>query len=292
MNVARLASIAWMASVLVAMATLAPRAAQARESFDTCTHVVTALPATLSLRGTWCLQGNFTPNLAAGNAITIDMDHITLDCNGYSIDNTQAGGGTNAIGISSTDFANITVRNCDLRGFRMGVRMLGDAGGHLVEDSRFLQNTFVAVTVHGTGSVVRRNLVLDTGASTASDFATGIYALGSVDVADNLVAGVAARVGSNGNAYGIYTESNPGGTVSGNRVRDLARAGTGSSWAVFNNNSGRMAVVDNDLVSLAPANAFGVRCQNAQGGAAGNVISGFTTALVACTSDGNNVVAP
>lgn len=277
----------------IAVATLAlPRTALARESEDTCTHVVTALPATLSLRGTWCLQADFKPNLATGNAITIDIEHITLDCNGHAIDNTQAGGGTSAIGIASTDYANITVRNCDVRGFRMGVRLLGDAGGHLVEDSRFQQNTFVSVNVHGTGSVVRRNFVTDTGASTASDFATGIYTRASVDVADNLVDGVAARIGSNGNAYGIYTEGNPSGTVSGNRVRGVARAGTGSAWAVFNNNSGRMTVVDNDLVSFSPVQAYGVRCQNAQGGASGNVISGFVTALVTCTSDGGNVVAP
>jgi hypothetical protein len=271
---------------------LAPGAARAAESYDTCSSVVTTLPATLATQGTWCLDKNFAPSMMSGNAISITANHVTLDCNNFVIDNTQAGGGTNAIGIAATDMANITLRHCDVRGFRMGARLLGTSGGHVVEDNRFQQNTYVAVNVQGNGSIVRRNLVLDTGASTITDFATGIYTNYTVDVIDNTVAGVVARAGSNGNAYGINTEANTSGTIALNRIRGLVRQGTGSAWGVYNNNSGRINLTDNDLASVSSTNAFGLRCANSQGSSTGNVINGFVTGHVNCSPDGNNVVAP
>jgi hypothetical protein len=271
---------------------LAPRTAQAAESYDTCTSVIASLPATLSTQGTWCFDKNFAPSMASGNAITITANHVTLDCNGFLLDNTQAGGATNAIGIAATDMANLTIRHCDVRGFRMGARLLGVSGGHVVEDNRFQQNTYVGVNVQGNGSVVRRNLVLDTGASTISDFAMGIYTNYTVDVIDNTVSGVAARVGSNGNAYGINTEANSSGTIALNRIRGITRQGTGSAWGVYNNNSGRINLTDNDLASVSPTNAFGLRCQTSQGSSTGNVINGFVTGHVNCSPDGNNLVVP
>jgi nitrous oxidase accessory protein NosD len=272
---------------------LAPAGARAAESYDACTNVIAALPATISTQGTWCLDQDFVPNMASGNAITITAHHVTIDCNGFRIDNTAAGGATNAIGIASTEMSNLTIRNCDIRGFRMGLRIYGSTGGHVIEDNRFQQNRYVGANVHGPGSVVRRNLVLDTGGSTIADFAMGIYTNFSVDVLDNTVSGVVARVGSvAGNAYGIHTEANTAGNVSGNRIRGVTRQGTGSSWGIYNSNSGRVTLADNDLVSLSPTNAYGLRCENNQGSSTGNIINGFAAGHVGCSPDGNNVVAP
>jgi nitrous oxidase accessory protein NosD len=281
--------------ILLAMLALglAPGTSRAAESFDACTNLIQVLPATLSVQGTYCFDQDLAPNMASGNAITVTASHVIIDCNGFRLDNTAAGGATTAIGIASTDMANLTIRHCDIRGFRMGARIYGTTGGHVIEDNRFQQNRYNGLNVHGSGSVVRRNLVLDTGGSTIADFSMGIYTNFSVDVLDNTVSGVVARVGSvAGNAYGIHTEANTAGNVSGNRIRGITRQGTGASWGIYNSNSGRVTLADNDLVSLSPTNAYGLRCHDSLGSSTGNVINGFAAGHINCAPDGNNVVAP
>ena len=276
---------------LAALAILAPRPARAAESFDACEHAITTLPATVNAPGIWCLDGNLATSMASGNAINIVASNATIDCNHFILDGSGAGTSTATIGIAGANLLNATIRNCDIRGFLHGVRLVGTTGGHLVEDNRFYKNTYIAVIVHGTGSVVRRNRVFDTGGAPSPDFAVGIYTANSVDVQDNIISGVTARTGSNGNAYGIHTESNPTGTLSGNLIRGLQRQGTGTQYGIYNSNSGRISLVDNDLTSSAATGAVGLRCHNNQGSARGNVINGFANGLINCTPDGGNVVA-
>lgn len=279
--------------LLAALALLpVPGPARAAESYDACTASITTFPATISTPGTYCLDASHALSLASGSAIAINASHVTLDCNGFMLDNRTAGPSTTAIGVSSTDRYNIVVRHCDIRGFLMGLRMYGPTGGHVIEDNRFLQNTYIGLNVHGNGSVVRRNLVLDTGTTTSADFAVGIYTANSVDITENLVSGVFARIGGNGNAYGIFTEANPSGNITANRIRGLTRQGGGSVWGNCNSNSGRITIADNDLVSLSPTNAYGLRCQNNQGSSTGNIINGFIAGHINCSPDGGNLVAP
>jgi hypothetical protein len=270
---------------------LAPAPARAAESFDACTNVISALPATVNAPGIWCMDQNLATSMATGNAINVVASNATIDCNNFILDGTSAGPTTATIGIAGANLLNTTIRRCDIRGFYNGVRLVGTTGGHLVEDNRFWKNTYIAAIVHGTGSVVRRNRVFDTGGAPSPDFAVGIYAAYSVDVLDNIVSGVTARTGSNGNAYGIHTESNPTGTLSGNLIRGLVRKGVGTQYGIYNNNSGRISLVDNDLTSPSPTGAIGLRCQDNKGSARGNVINGFANGMINCTPDGGNVVA-
>jgi hypothetical protein len=276
---------------LLAFAALAPRPARAAESFDACEHVIASLPATVNAPGIWCMDSSLATSMASGNAINVTASNVTIDCNNFILDGTGAGATTTAVGIGGANLLNTTVRRCDIRGFKHGVRLVGTTGGHLVEDNRFYKNTYIAVIVHGTGSVVRRNRVFDTGGTDTPDFAVGIYTANSVDVQDNIISGVTARTGSNGNAYGINTESNPTGTLSGNLIRGLVRQGIGTQYGIYNSNSGRISLVDNDLTSPSPTGAVGLRCHNNQGSARGNIINGFANGLINCTPDGGNVVA-
>ncbi|MEM3407973.1 MAG: hypothetical protein QXW80_00905 [Candidatus Micrarchaeia archaeon] len=47
----------------------------------------------------------------SGTALTIGADHITLDCQGYTINHTGSGSGINASGRT-----NITIKNCNIIG--------------------------------------------------------------------------------------------------------------------------------------------------------------------------------
>src|SRR5690606_2404136 len=145
---------------------------------------------------------------------------------------------------------NATIRNCSIRGFRRGVGLFGSSGGgHVVEDNRLDNNTYMGINIAGDGSVVRRNQVLDTGGG--AEHAFGIYAWYGVDILDNTVSGVlpAGNAAGTGSAYGIYTHLNPNGSISTNRVRSLVSRGEGGVYGIYNSSSDRISVRGNDIVN-------------------------------------------
>ncbi len=279
--------------VLLAAAFLAlPGKAAAAESFDSCTNVITTLPATISKSGTWCLKQDLTTSALGGTAIMINANDVTLDCNGYKIDGANAGVDTKMFGIRGGDRLNVTVRHCMVRGFYVGMYLYGaNGGGHLVEDNRFDVNRYIGMQVEGDGSIARRNIVTDTGGSTALN-SFGIYGRYTMDLLDNTVSTVFIRAGLYGATYGIYATDNLGGSVSGNRVRQVLKAGTGSPRALQTTYSGRITVQGNDLIGNGSAARVGLGCHGTNSRARNNVISGFTTAMSNCGDAGGNDVSP
>src|SRR5207344_356177 len=123
------------------------------------------------------------------------------------VDGSSAGLGTQTVGVYATGRSNLVVRHCRVRGFYRGLYFTGSAGGgHLIEDNSFEGSTLNGLTVQ-SGSVVRRNRVLDTGKSTISTLPVAIYASQSTDVLDNTVSGVTATAASNSDAIGIFASS-------------------------------------------------------------------------------------
>lgn len=247
---------------------------------------ITALPATLSTQGVYCLKKDLATQITTGAAITVDANNITLDCNGYKVGGLSAGPGTNASGIAASARQNVVVRNCNVRGFAIGVNLQG--AGHTVEDNRLDGNTRIGVLVSGDGSLVRRNRIVDTGGATTSPFAfAGIYVLYSVDVLDNTVAGVTASSGSNQMAVGIYTNQNPDGEIAGNRVRGMTGDGSGFPAGIRNLSSGALRLRNNQVVG--DDIGVAIYCPNAQAVATGNHLLGWPGAVVGCTSGAGNV---
>ena len=59
-----------------------------------------------------------------------------------------------------------------IRGFRKGIDLTGlVSSGHLVEDNRLDQNTHIGVAIEGGGSVLRRNVITDTGTGKSATWA-------------------------------------------------------------------------------------------------------------------------
>jgi hypothetical protein len=270
-----------------------PRIAQAAEDYDNCTGTITSLPAVINSQGTWCLKHNLTTSITSGDAILINTNNVTIDCNNFMLDGSGAGTGTLANGIHAANRLNATVRNCSIRGFGYGIDFFGiSGGGHAIEDSRFDGNTLAGIFAEGDGSVVRRNRVLNSGPSTVISYAYGIDTQYSVDILDNVISGVTVAVGGNGSASGIVTVNNLTGRISGNAVRALAKDGTGTISGVVNVSPGHIFMRGNDVVGDASAGSIGLRCGSSQGSARDNVISGFATALQSCTDSGGNDIAP
>jgi hypothetical protein len=266
-----------------------PRIAHAAESYDNCTGFITSIPATITTQGTWCLKTDLATAITSGNAITINTNNVTIDCNNFKLGGLAAGVGSQTVGILATSHLNTTVRHCNIRGFYAGIAFAGTgSGGHVVEDNRFDGNLYIGIDVEADGSTIRRNLVFDTGGSTHTINAEAIYAVGLVDVLDNTISGVLATTGGGGAAQGIYTYS-AGGTISGNRVRGLVGDGAGGSYANYNLFSSRVSIHNNDFIG---PGTQGLHCFTGDGSFRDNLISGYTASNDFCTDGGGNAIVP
>ena len=286
----RLASLLFVLSML-ALPALAPRTAAAAESYDTCDSFISSLPAVLSSSGTYCFNADLTTSITSGKAITINADNVVIDCNDFRLDGLGGGDATLAYGIHANARSGATIRHCNLRGFYYAILLAGGTG-HLVEDNRLDNNTYVGMRVDGARSEVRRNRISDSGGSTAIATAFGLLTYGSVDVLDNTIAGVLARTGGNGGAYGIYTNGNLVGSISGNKVRNVLKDGTGGAFGIYNSTSDRITMRNNDLLGVGGSGSAAFHCANANGSVRDNVLLGFAAGYGGCSNDGGNVFAP
>jgi hypothetical protein len=280
--------------LLILSLAAAPRTAQAAQSYDNCTGFITSIPAVISTQGTWCFKADLTTAITSGNAIIINTNNVTIDCNDFKLGGLSAGLATNAIGITAVNRLNLTVRHCNIRGFLGGLYFSGSAGGgHLIEDNRFDGNTYTGFQVEGDGSLVQRNRVFDTGGTTLPlPGAYGMFTQFSVDIRDNTVSGVFASAGGGGSATGIRTESNVGGRITGNGVRGLAADGAGISIAIYNGTSDRVTLDDNQVLGDASPGSIGLRCGSSNSRAKDNVIGAFATAIDTCGNAGGNDNTP
>ena len=216
----------------------APGLAWAAHSYGTCTGYIDSLPATIASSGTWCLRADELTAQTSGAAVSVEADFVVIDCNDFRLSGIQAGAATMTTGIAvrERDRHNVVVRHCHLEGFRYGVAMMGFS--HVVEHNTIDASTFVGVSVRGSYTVVRDNLVRETGGRPGAEEAYGIVMLGEFGMAlDNTVAGVSPFLledkGRGGRhhddredwrTYGILLRD---GVVQGNRVIDLAATATG-----------------------------------------------------------------
>jgi hypothetical protein len=277
---------------LMACLTLVPTAAHAAQSYDNCTGFITSIPAVITTQGTWCMDRDLSTALVYGNAILVQTNNVTIDCNHFKLGGLAAGAGTYGTGVRATGRNNITVRNCTIRGFEYGISLQGGSNsGHVVEDNRLDGNTYMGAIVYGDGSVIRRNLAVDTGGTTNTGSAVALYGVGGVDLVDNVVDGVFASH-PDGSAYGLYSNAAAAASITGNRVRRLVGGdGSGSRYGIQVLSGDRVSVRGNDILDGTGApGGYGLVCtSNGLGSARDNTVLGFGTGLAFCNDDGGNV---
>jgi len=246
---------------------------------------ITSLPATISTQGVYCLKQDLATAIGSGNAISINTNNVTLDCNHFKVGGLAAGLATQAKGISASARANIVVRNCNVRGFRTGISLGGS--GHVVESNRLDGNLQHGILVQGENSTVRGNRVFDTGGVDVAS--RGIETSGAVDIIDNTVSGVETADGSGFAATGILALSSPGGSVKGNIVRGVT--GDNGAFAIALAYSPKVSVRQN--VMFSPSHLLGnngVFCFSGASVVADNSILGFTAAAQGCSPHGANLI--
>ncbi|QSX77797.1 right-handed parallel beta-helix repeat-containing protein [Agrilutibacter solisilvae] len=275
------------------------RPAQA-ETVANCVGFIGGVPTSISTPGVWCMDQDVSTAITTGNAVTILTNNVTLDCNGFKIGGTAAGPATQAVGVFADSRLNVTLRNCNVRGFQFGV-LLFDAtggGGHVVEGNRLDGNTNAGLWIGGDGSVVRDNRVANTGGVGAVGSAWGILVRGRVDVIGNVVSGVNPSQTVPAAGFGIQVLGSTGSRVAGNIVRGVMEgtgggAPGGAASMAIDESSGRVLVQDNSLFYTGTANfSLGLKCYgNAPLGVArGNDIIGFAFPFVGCADGGGNQV--
>lgn len=287
-------SIRHLAAALFLLGLIAAPAAVRAETFNTCAGFIDTLPATITTQGTWCLRHDVSTAITSGGAITINTNNVTLDCNNFKLGGLAAGVTTEAFGVYSANRVNTTIRNCTIRGFKYGIRLDGDGAGHLVENNRLDNNTLNGIFVRGDSSVIRGNMIVDTGGVPDSFGLYAIYAYYDVDVLDNAINNMFATEGSNDVVVGIYAISNNSGTISGNRVRGLSSDPAVSYLTraiAISPQTSRVTVRGNDLYG--PGDGTGVSCPSYLGSTVlvrDNVINGFATGIAYCFDSGGNSI--
>ena len=257
---------AWAALLLCA-----PLAAFAGESRDNCVGWIDSLPAQLDTAGTWCMRGNLTTASAGGGGgIQINRNNVVVDCNGYRIENTLPGNRSSGIWASGT---NHIVRNCDVRGFFVGVLMSG--ASNTIEDNLLQDIGHVGIQTDPT-TVIRRNHILRVGGdATFEGHNAGI--VGGSDITDNVIDTVFANplVNLNGFVTGISV-SGSFGAIERNRIRNLQPAGNGYAWGIHAASS-QNYIRYNHIVgpALNKAAQYSIYCQGGESHARDNIVSGF-----------------
>ncbi len=195
-----------------------PHLSAAHAETTLCTDI-TALPFTITVQGIYCLKQNLNVNLATGNAITVNAANVTIDFNGWRINNQAPLATNTANGIYAENRKHLTLKNGFIRGFNRGIFLdenVADASAsHLVEGMKIADSGEIGIFVEGDKSVLRDNRVLDTGGGSDSS-AYGIL-LQFADnglVVGNLVAGVSETSAN----HGVFVAVSNRVRVSGNEV--------------------------------------------------------------------------
>ena len=207
----RLVRIFVFASLTLAMT--APMMAETTQ----CT-AITSVPYSIDAPGAYCLTGDLGTAMTSGTAISINANSVTLDLNGFKLAG-NAGAGTSAFGIRGSNRKHVVIKNGIVRGFLQGVTLDGSGVANIIEGLTLEKNWNVAIVISGTGSVVRRNLIVNTGGTSfygSNTNGLGIVAVGTGNVIrDNDISNVAGSGTGSGYGIGIASQNT---LVESNRV--------------------------------------------------------------------------
>ncbi|WP_374473632.1 hypothetical protein [Arenimonas sp.] len=255
-----------------------------------CTVIDTA-PVVINQPGRYCLDANLVvPTMPYGSAITIEANHVTLDCRHHAIIGPPAEGDGDAPNIGAVrgrNSNNLAVRNCVVRGLPAGIAV-GTHGtvfqpplGVVVEDNHLDGGR---IGVHAEGGIIRGNTLV-------RNLYSAISTQGNVDIIDNTVDGVHDPEGS---AWAISVLESQGSVISGNRIRNVSGA-SGESFGIVTSyfqGSNAISLRDNVVTNAGQTQGAAVLCNPGDSAgyevATGNLWLGFATGTSNCVDGGGN----
>jgi len=280
MTVLRLDLVAY--AVVIALAVVTARA----ETIN-CTPI-SALPATISNPGIYCLTSNLSTSQTTGAAISIDADDVVLDLNGHVLDGSGPVADAWSIGILGDSRRRATVRNGVVRGFTIGVALVADDllsifGQSLVEDIRAVNNAYIGIIMVGFGQSARGNAVIETGGTILTSYTFGIDVDGrGCEVVNNDV--IVTNAPSGGQAFGIIM---PYGVTESNRVAIGNTVAGGTSYGFRSGYYGNSLAIANSVSQFSYGVYYG-SYYSSRGKYRNNLTTGVTTPYTGGTNAGGN----
>lgn len=245
--------------------------------------VIAALPYVINAPGNYCLQTSLST--AAQVAVTVNASDVVLDLQGNALIGT-AGPSVPNFGISGSS-TRVVIRNGIIRGFTYGVMLTGGMG-FLVEDLR-VTSWYFSVSAVGSGAVVRRCAIAQTGGATISGYTIpiGLRIGGSGSRAeDNSITSTTVI----SEAVGIHAfDSSPGMVIRRNTISNSAP--NDNSWAVWVNATD-ILIEDNVVVRYGNGFAFP---SSTSGVYRGNTLMSVTVTAPSnggAFDGGDNVIVP
>jgi hypothetical protein len=189
---------------------------------------ITSAGTTIAEPGCYVMAASIVMEGTEGFGIRIDADMVDLDLGGFALVNSFPGQ-NNATGVVVNSHYLVRVHDGSLIGWLEGIHAF-DGGqqpstSNVFEDLTVALSRRVGIWAAGTGNVIRRVVVADTGGPGNSS-ATGILVHGRGSrVVDSDVQGVTAHY--SGSAWGIALASGTGHVVAANRVSES------STWGIW-----------------------------------------------------------
>ena len=254
-----------------------PATSRAAESFDACTATIVSLPAVLSSSGRYCLVGDVATAMASGNAIDINANNVTIDCNGFKIGNLAAGAATQTAGVLMHRL-NGTVTGCHFRGFKAPVIGVG-AHGARIENNVFEGGRYYGLYLAGDGTTIRGNRFVDIGGTVGGE---AIRVDGSGEIRDNLIDGVTTASGSATGitGYGDFV-------VIDNTIRGLVGPTTDNAVGISFSGEDTQVFIERNHLQARVDEGTGVNCPPVAIFRDNSVI-GFAAPWSGCTDHGRN----
>jgi hypothetical protein len=152
-----------------------------KRAFATST-VISSFPYTITTPGTYILTQNHTVNLADFFAIAVEADDVTIDLQGYTLQNSN-GVDTSAVGIAAytTIIKNLTVMNGAVKNFHTGIYLNGHCNGPngFLIDSIVCNDCYAGgITLGGSGNIIQNCTIDAVTRSSLIDIGTCSGALG------------------------------------------------------------------------------------------------------------------
>ena len=182
--------------------------------------LITSLPYTITQPGNYQLASSLNYPSATGIAITVNSADCTIDLNGFVISGTGIG---SAIGISSVNHANVTVRNGTVTRFNVGVALDGDSNpkaptaaintSGLVENLRINQVQVSGIRLINSSNAIVRNCQIYSVLYSGPELCAGINSSGGFGnlIANNQICNVLKGAG-------IFLNGSNNDVVDGNLI--------------------------------------------------------------------------
>jgi hypothetical protein len=134
----------------------------ARAERVTCT-TITALPATISAPGNYCLAGNLATMEPELPAISIQSSNVRLNCNGNRIANTAD---NKAAGIVIGQYYgahpdDVVIENCRVRGFLYGITSADFSDNLQIRDNTIELASYIGMLIKTRRGEITGNTIVD-----------------------------------------------------------------------------------------------------------------------------------